>query len=334
MQRSAALIVSIGLLLLPGVAPARAEDKKIDPDQIGNRDVGKGLNLYSLEKEISLGKGMAAQLERDAPIVRDPEIAEYVNRIGQNLSRNSDVKVPVVVKVLNSAQVNAFALPGGFVYVNTGVLLKANEEAELAGVIAHELGHVAGRHGTRQASRGQVVNWASLPLIFMGGWAGYAARQAAGLVVPMTFLKYSRDFEREADLLGLQYLAKAGYDPTAMVAFFERIETMEKTKPGTAAEFFRSHPVISERIKKTQKNIDDLLAAQPQYIVTTSQFRDVKEKLELAERTSKLKANSDSGPTLRRRPADAIPAEGGAEAGGKTDDDERPTLRRRPGSEP
>ena len=229
---------------------------------------------------------------------------------------------------------NAFALPGGFVYVNTGVLLKANDEAELAGVIAHELGHVAARHSTRQVSRGQVVNWASLPLIFMGGWAGYAARQAAGLVVPMTFLKYSRDFEREADVLGLQYMAKTGYDPTAMVGFFERLETMEKSKPGTMAKLFRSHPVTGERIERTQKNIEQLLAAQPQYIVTTSNFRDVKEKLEQAEKRRTLNAKSDSGPTLRRRPADAIPAEGGAEAGGKTDDDERPTLRRRPGSEP
>ncbi len=327
-------MVSIGLLLLPGFAPAQAEDKKIDLDQIGDRNVGKGLNLYSLEKEISLGKGMAAQIERDAPIVRDPAIAEYVNRIGQNLARNSDVRVPVIVKVLDNPQVNAFALPGGFVYVNTGVLLKANDEAELAGVIAHELGHVAARHSTRQVSRGQVVNWASLPLIFMGGWAGYAARQAAGLVVPMTFLKYSRDFEREADVLGLQYMAKTGYDPTAMVGFFERLETMEKSKPGTMAKLFRSHPVTGERIERTQKNIEQLLAAQPQYIVTTSNFRDVKEKLERAGKSRTLKANSDSGPTLRRRPADAIPAEGGAEAGGKTDDDERPTLRRRPGSEP
>lgn len=327
------MLVSIGLLLLPGFAPAHAEDKKIDLEQIGDRNVGKGLNLYSLEKEISLGKGMAAQLERDAPIVRDPAIAEYVNRIGQNLARNSDVRVPVIVKVLDNPQVNAFALPGGFVYVNTGVLLKANDEAELAGVIAHELGHVAARHSTRQVSRGQVVNWASLPLIFMGGWAGYAARQAAGLVVPMTFLKYSRDFEREADVLGLQYMAKTGYDPTAMVGFFERLETMEKSKPGTMAKLFRSHPVTGERIERTQKNIEQLLAAQPQYIVTTSNFRDVKEKLEQAEKSRTLNAKSDSGPTLRRRPADAIPAEGGAEAGGKTDDDERPTLRRRPGSE-
>ncbi len=261
-------------------SPASPKETRKDPDQIGNRSVGKGLNFYSLEEEIALGRQLASQVERQAKIVDAPVISEYVNRIAQNLARNSDVTVPVTIKVLDDPQVNAFALPGGFVFVHTGLLLKADNEAEVASVLAHELAHVAARHGTRQASRGQIADLASIPLIFMGGWGGYAARQAAGLAVPLTFLKYSRNFEREADLLGVQYLYKAGYDPAAMVDFFEKLEAMEKEKPGTMAELFRSHPITSERVKNTQKNIQDLLKAQPQYVLTTSEFSQVKGRLQ------------------------------------------------------
>ena len=215
---------------------AKTKDKKKDPEEIGNRDVGKGVNLYSLEKEIALGKQDAQEIERQAKIVDDPVIAEYVNRVGQNLVRNSDVKVPVTIKVLDAEEVNAMALPGGFFFVNSGLILKAETEAELAGVMAHEIAHIAARHGTRQATRGQIINLASIPLIFMGGWTGYGIRQATSVLVPMAFLKFSRGFEREADLLGLQYLYKAGYDPTSFVDFFEKIQSMEKRKPGTMCE--------------------------------------------------------------------------------------------------
>ena len=258
---------------------AQSKDKKTDPDQIGNRDVGKGVNFYSLEKEIALGKEMAVEIERQARIVDAPLPAEYVNRIAQNLARSSDIKVPVTAKVIDSSEVNAFALPGGFLFVNSGLILKAETEAELAAAMAHEIAHVAARHGTRQASRGQVINLASLPLIFLGGWAGYAVRQAAGLAVPVAFLKFSRGFEQEADLLGLQYLYKAGYDPTAFVDFFERMEAMEKRKPGTVSQLFRSHPSMESRIKSTQKNVQELLIAQPQYVVSTSEFQEVTQQL-------------------------------------------------------
>lgn len=282
------------------VSPALAKDARKDPEQIGNRNVGKGLNFYPLEDEIALGRQLAKQVERQAKTVDDPVISEYVNRIGQNLARNSDVAVPVTIKVIDDPQVNAFALPGGFVFVNTGLLLKADNEAEVAGVLAHELAHVAARHGTRQASRGQIANLASLPLIFMGGWGGYAARQAAGVAVPLTFLRYSRNFEREADLLGLQYLFKAGYDPAAMVDFFEKLEAAEKEKPGTMAELFRSHPVTSERVKNTQKDIQELLKGQPHFVVTTSEFGEVKGRLQQMLAQRKADPNGESAPVLRR----------------------------------
>jgi len=315
--------------VLAMASPALAKEARKDPEHIGNRNIGKGLNFYSLEEEIALGRQLASQVERQAKIVDDPVISEYVNRIGQNLARNSDVTVPVTIKVVDDPQVNAFALPGGIVFVHTGLLLKADNEAEVAGVLAHELAHVAARHGTRQASRGQIANLASIPLIFMGGWGGYAARQAAGLAVPLTFLKYSRNFEREADLLGLQYLYKAGYDPAAMVDFFEKLEAMEKEKPGTMAELFRSHPITSERVKNTQKNIQDLLEAQPQYVVTTSEFSFVKGRLQQMVARRKVSPNGESAPVLRRTgQGPVVVEESGTRQQGELADDERPTLRR------
>jgi len=225
MKRLFAAHLALAAVFSFAVTPVNAfgKDKKKDPDEIGNRDVSKGVNLYSLEKEIAMGKQYAQEIERQAKVIDDPVISEYVNRVGQNLVRNSDVKVPVTIKVLDAEEVNAMALPGGFFFVNSGLILKADNESELAGVMAHELAHIAARHGTRQASRGQIVNMASIPLIFMGGWTGYGIRQAASILVPVTFLKFSRGFEREADLLGLQYLYKAGYDPTSFVDFFEKI---------------------------------------------------------------------------------------------------------------
>src|ERR1700754_5211420 len=236
-----ALLTTVSMLAQAADKPKKT-DKKKDPDEIGNRDVGKGVNFYSLEKEISIGKQLAQDVERQGKIINDPVISEYVNRIGQNLVRNSDAKVPFTIKVIDSEEVNAFALPGGFFFVNSGLILKADNEAELAGVMAHEIAHVAARHGTRQATRGELINIASIPLIFMGGWTGYAIRQGAGLAIPMGFLAFSRGMEAEADYFGLQYMYKAGYDPTAFVDFFEKIETLEKKKPGSVAKVFSTHP--------------------------------------------------------------------------------------------
>src|ERR1022692_3363604 len=270
------------LTLLPN--GSFADDKKNDPDEIGNRDVGKGVNFWSLEKEIALGKQLAQEVERQAKIVDDPIIAEYVNRVGQNLVRNSDAKVPFTIKVLDSEEVNAFALPGGFFFVNSGLILKADSESELAGVMAHEIAHVAARHGTRQATRGQLINIATIPLLLVGGWAGYAVRQGASLAIPMGFLAFTRGMEREADYLGLQYMYKAGYDPTSFVDFFEKIQTMEKRKPGSVAKVFSTHPMTDDRIAASQNEIQKILGAKPEYVVNTSEFNDVRSE----EHTSEL----------------------------------------------
>ena len=227
------LTLAFLLAFVVGTCVAKEKDKKKDPDEIGNRDVGKGINFYSIEKEMALGQQLAIEVEKQAKMVDDAIVGEYVNRLGQNLARNSDAKMPITFKIIDSDSVNAFTLPGGHVFVNSGLIRVAETEAELAGAVAHEIAHVAARHITRQETRAQIVNLATTPLIFLGGWTGYAIRQGAGLGVPLTFLSFSRTFEGEADLLGLEYMYKAGYDPTASIDIFERIESLEKRKPGT-----------------------------------------------------------------------------------------------------
>jgi len=319
----AALLASVSLLTVG----AFATDKKKDPEEIGNRDVGKGVNFYSLEKEIALGKQLAQEVERQAKIIDDPVIAEYVNRVGQNLVRNSDAKVPFTIKVLDTEEVNAFALPGGFFFVNSGLVLKAESESELAGVMAHEIAHVAARHGTRQATRGEIVNLASIPLIFMGGWAGYAIRQGAGLAIPMGFLTFSRSMEREADYLGLQYLYKTGYDPTSFVDFFEKIQSLEKKKPGTVSKVFSTHPMTDDRIKSAQEEIQKILVAKPEYVVNTSEFNDVRGRLAMLHNHRKIDNEDPNRPRLRRAPGSGTGTVD--DPGQKPDSDERPTLKRR-----
>ena len=300
-----------------------------DPDQIGNRNVSKGPNFYSIEKEIALGKQLAQQVERQAKIIDDPVIAEYVNRIGQNLVRNSDAKVPFTIKVIDIDDVNAFALPGGFFFVNSGLILKADTEAELACVMAHEIAHVAARHATREATKAELAQLMTLPLIFYGGWAGYGVRQAAGIVIPLSFLHFSQAIESEADLLGLEYMYKTGYDPAAFVDFFEKIESLEKKKPGTLSKFFASHPPTGNRIFTTQQNIQKYLKERPEYVVTTSEFDNVKARLQALHNRRNVDQKDQNGPTLRRRPGSGT---GSADDKGSTpSDDDRPTLKRRPG---
>src|SRR5690348_14229660 len=289
---------------------------------IGNRNVGcsKGLgNWYSIEKQVQMGKQFAAQVESSVKLINDPVVTEYVNRIGQNLVRNSDAKVPFTIKVIDSDQVNAFALPGGFFYVNSGLLLAADNEAELAGVMAHEIAHVAACHAAREQTRGQLVNLASIPLIFVGGGIGYAVQSAAGLALPVTFLRFSRGFEAEADYLGLQYMYKSGYDPQSFIAFFEKLKAQEKKKPGFLAKAFDTHPQTPDRIGKSQAEIAHLLPPRPEYIEDTSEFEDVKARLANIENRHKIQNPKDNRPTLRRTngPDD------------QKKDDGRPTLKKR-----
>jgi beta-barrel assembly-enhancing protease len=325
---SMASALAASLLL---VNPALADDKKKDPDEIGNRDVSKGVipNWYSIEKEIALGKQMAQEVERQAKIVDDPIIAEYVNRVGQNLVRNSDAKVPFTIKVIDSEEINAFALPGGFFFVNTGILLNADNEAEMAGVMGHEIAHVAARHGTRQASAQQTARLATIPLIFMGGWAAYGIYQGMSIAVPMGFLQFSKAYESEADLLGLEYMYKAGYDPTAFVDFFEKVQSQEKRKPGTMSKVFSTHPPTEDRIKHSQDIIQKYLKAKPEYVVSTSEFNDVKLRVQTMHGRKNVVDPKDAGrPTLRRNPNGQIDSNGN-ESTPQSNSDDRPTLKRR-----
>jgi predicted Zn-dependent protease len=243
--------------------------------------------------------------------------------------RNSEAKVPFIIKVIDDESINAFALPGGFFFVNTGVLLNADNEAEMAGVMAHEIAHVAARHGTRQASRGELVNYGTIPLIFLGGWAGYGIRQGVGLAVPMGFLKFSRGFEAEADMLGLEYMYKAGYDPTCFVDFFEKVQSLEKKKPGAVSKIFSDHPPTGDRITKSQEIIQKYLKQKPEYVISTSEFVDVKARVVAMHNTRKVDSAKDSGrPTLRRNPNGQIDADGNEKAP-LPDQDDRPTLKRR-----
>ncbi len=308
------------------------KDSKSDVNQIGNRNVGKGLNLYSLEREIAIGKQLAQEVERSAKLVDDPVIVEFVNRVGQNLVRNSDARVPFTIKVIDSDEINAFALPGGFFYVNSGLVLRADEESELAGVMAHEIAHVAARHGTKNATKGELTQLAMIPLILLGpgGWTGYGIYQGMNFLIPLSYLKFSRDAERQADYLGLQYMYKAGYDPNSYVSFFEKIQAEERRKPGSIPKVFSTHPPTPERIQNTQKEIATILPAREQYIVSTSEFDTVKARLRALQYTRKAQDQNSDKPTLRKRTEQDKDKKGKDQQKGDDQDDDRPVLKKRP----
>jgi predicted Zn-dependent protease len=301
-----------------------------NPLMIGKRNINSHqINFYSLNKEVNMGRQLAADVDRQGKFVEDPVVNEYVNRVGQNLALHSDAKIPFTIKVLDSDDVNAFALPGGFLYVNKGAILAADTEAELAGVMAHEIAHVAARHGVEQASKATLTNYAMIPLIFMTGGIGYIAYQAAQIGVPLTFLKFSRNVESEADKLGAQYLWAAGYDPNNFLSFFEKLEKKEKHKPGTLSKLFGSHPPTPDRIVKVR----DLLGRFPdrdEYTVSTSEFNRVKSRLLAITNSKTLEAGSrESGPkrpTLKRRKEGDDPSQPSTTG---EDPKDKPTLKRR-----
>ncbi|MGA8153143.1 MAG: M48 family metallopeptidase [Terriglobales bacterium] len=316
----------------PAVQPAdpskvKHDGGKDDVDAVGNRKMGgRGLgNWYSIESDIKMGKQYAQMVDSSSKMISDPIVTEYVNRLGQNLVRNSDAQVPFTFKVIDSDVINAFSLPGGFVYVNSGTILAADEEAELAGVMAHEIAHVCARHATRQLTRSQYANFATIPLIFVGGGIGYAAYEAMGLGLPVAFMSFQRGFEAEADYLGLQYDYKTGYDPQAYISFFEKIQAQEKKKPGFIDKTFASHPQTPDRIEASQKEIATILPARAEYTVSTSEFDEVKARLASIENRRKMVDQKDvNKPTLRRT---STADQTGKDAG--STDDGHPTLKRR-----
>jgi predicted Zn-dependent protease len=326
----ATALLSTGLALAgPADEPSNPQPMKAkhdgsinDLDAIGNRNVGcnRGLgNWYSVEGQINMGRQYAQQVDSSSKLIKDPVITEYINRLGQNLVRNSDSKVPFTIKVIDSDEINAFALPGGFFYVNSGLILAADNEAELAGVMSHEIAHVAACHIARGNTRGTLAQLASIPLIMVGGGIGLAAQEAAGPALMATMTKFSRGFEAEADYLGLQYMYKSGYDPQAFTAFFEKIQAQEKKKPGTLAKAFDTHPQTPDRVEKSQEEIEKLLPPLPTYKVNTSEFDEVKSRLGKIENRRKLDDRKQGEPELRRA---------SAPTDGDTPDDDHPVLKR------
>ena len=319
------------------VVPNPHEPSKYDVSLIGHRNVGTGVNFYSIEREIALGRDLSRQVEESSKLVTDPEIAEYVSRIGQNLVRNSDSRVPFTIKVLDSGEVNAFALPGGFFYVDSGLILAADSEAELAAVMAHEIAHVAARHATKNMTKQQIWNMASIPLMLIGGPAAYAIAEVASIAVPLGFLKFSRDAEREADMLGLQYDYAAGYDPQAFVQFFEKLKVEEKKKHSNIAKMFSTHPMNSERITAAQEEIRTYLPDRDSYVVDTSEFEAMKARLIALEGGLKVTVAKGGNRPVLRKPAQASDAGDSApsvapDSGPKDDADGPPTLKRAPAS--
>jgi predicted Zn-dependent protease len=281
----------------------KPQDPKKDPDQIGNRDVSRGVNFYSIEKELALGKAMSEQVERQAKLLDDKVITEYVNRLGQNLARNSDTKIPLTIKVIDSKELNAVTLPGGYIYVDTGLIRVAQSEAELAAALAHEIAHVAARHGTRQATQTEIAQVATIPLIFLGGVSGICWRTAgAAGVVPIGLLAAQRSFEAEADTLGLQYLYKSGYDPLGMVDIFEKLFSFDERKHGRITQVFSDHPVYGLRLVSVQKNIETMLKEKPEYVLNTSEFDNIKARLAFLDWNPKPEPPPDrERPTLKRK---------------------------------
>lgn len=323
--------VGVAVLLTLAALPLAADDQKNDVNAIGTRRVAHR-SIISEQKEVAIGKQLSVQVDHQAKLVTDPVINEYVNRVAQNVARNSDLKVPITVKVIDDPTINAFALPGGFLYVNSGTVLAADEESQLAGVLGHEMAHVAARHWAQQYTRATLMQFAMIPLMFtplsIGAYYGIEAGMQG---LPLLFLKFSQNDEAEADFLGLQYMYKAGYDPNSYVAFFGKVVQEERHSPGSVPEIFMDHPPTAERIVKCEQEIKSILPSKPEYLVSTSEFNDVKTHMATVL-TAKLKRPGPGGPTLEKHPASDKTA--GSGTGGDQGGDQPPVLKRRDGQQP
>jgi predicted Zn-dependent protease len=297
---------------------------KYDIDKIGQRKVGKGINLYSLNRERAMGQALAQRIDRNIKFIHDPDVTAYVDRLGQKLARNSDAQVPFTIKVIDSDEISAFSLPGGFLYVCSGLIGSADSEAELAGVMAHEIAHVAARHGTRGETRQMIWNGVSM-LFYIGGPMGFTARQFAGLGVPFWFKKWGRDAEREADLLGIQYEYAAGYDPQAVIEFLEKEKVRESRirsslyKAQSRNKFINAmttHPMTADRIHRAQDEIS-LLPPKDEYVLDTGDFEQIKARLSHVR--NECGTAVDGSPVLRHP---------GDKRAGCGKDDNKPTLRK------
>ena len=320
----------------PGSQKVNVKPGSIDDvDAVGNRDIGaRGVgNWYSTDTEMKMGKMYATQIEKSTKFITDPVVTEYVNRIGQNIVKNSDCKVPFTIKVIDSDEINAFALPGGFFYVNSGLLLNADEEAELAGVMAHETAHVCAHHIAKQMTRANYAQLGMIPvMILVGGWTGVGIYEGSQLVIPMAFLKFDRQFEMQADYLGIQYMYRAGYDPQAFITFFEKIQALQKRKPGLVSKAFADHPQTPDRILHSQEEIARILPARDEYMVTTSEFDDVKARLARIENKRRLTDSKNTNkPSLRKASTGSGSSSGSSSPSSTSTSsgDDKPTLRRR-----
>lgn len=291
--------------------PLKPLSTKEDPAMIGQRKINGGADKFfgwlggSQEKEIQIGRTIAMQVEQQAKLVDDPVVTEYVNRVGQNIVLHSDAKIPFTIKVIDSDEVNAFALPGGFFFVNRGLILAADNEAELAGVMAHEIAHVAARHAMENQGKGTLINYGALAgMIFGGPIVGTVLQTGGGILSGLAMLKFSRGAEEEADRLGVQYLFASGYDPTAMSTMFEKLAAQNKKKPGSLEKLFSSHPQNLER-RDASLELVARFPEKEEYIISTSEFQRVKSHL-MRSTNARAGVISDfeeepGRPTLKRR---------------------------------
>jgi Zn-dependent protease with chaperone function len=326
----------------PATAPAppsNGNGKPLAPDEdpalIGKRKINGGFFSWmagGMEKEVALGRYLAAEIDREAKFIDDPVITEYVNRVGQNIVLHSDAKVPFTIKVIDTDEVNAFALPGGFFYVNKGLILAADNEAELAGVMAHEIAHVAARHAMENQAKATLAQYGLLAgSIFLGGIPGLIVNNAGPFAALLGFMKFSRSAESEADKLGVQYLYAAGYDPNALATMFEKLSAQNKKKPGTMSKLFASHPQPPER-RAASLSLVARFPERDEYMISTSEFQKVKARLmrlsNARATTAGNIASDDDGtpgrPTLKRRQPPA-PDSTGTSDSGETPSEQKPS---------